>query len=207
MTVYDADFWERHYGTLDPTWGTAPNPAVSATVPRLRLPAGRALELGAGHGGDALWLAGRGWSVTALDVAQTAVDRVAHRAAALGLADRVRAARRDLTVDPVPPGPFDLVLGSFFYVPARETVWRRAADAVAPGGVLLIVDHGSVAPWAWDPSAHRPPTPEELAESLELGPQWLPEILESPKRDATGPGGRRAEVVDTIVAMRRQHQG
>ncbi|WP_129667729.1 class I SAM-dependent methyltransferase [Phytoactinopolyspora endophytica] len=207
MTTYDESFWETHYQALDPSWGTKPNPAVVATIPRLSTPTGRVLELGAGHGGDTLWLAAQGWTVTALDVAQTALDRLARHAAALKLSDRVTATRCDVTKQPLPDGPFDLALGSFFYVPDREELWRRAAEAVAPGGALVIVDHGSVAPWSWSSTAHDDlPTPAQLAHSLGLGPEWAPEILEAPKRDATGPDGQHAEVTDTIVAMRRQER-
>ncbi|AUS81399.1 class I SAM-dependent methyltransferase [Actinoalloteichus sp. AHMU CJ021] len=207
MTTYDANFWEKQYQSADPSWGTTPNAPVVATIPRLHLQPGRALELGAGHGGDALWLAAQGWAVTALDVAQTAVDRIARRAAEEGLAARVTAVRRDVTVDPLPTGPFDLVWGSFFYAPDREAVLRRAAESVNPGGALLIVDHGSVAPWSWSSASdHELPTPAELAESLGLGPDWTPEVLEAPKRIATGPNGQRAEVTDTIVGLRRAQQ-
>ncbi|WP_069387269.1 SAM-dependent methyltransferase [Cellulosimicrobium cellulans] len=204
MTTYDADFWEGHYRTLDPTWGTTPNAATVATVPRLFAGPGEALELGAGHGGDALWLAGQGWRVTALDVAATAVDRIAARAAEQGLAHQVRAVRSDAARDPLPRGPVDLVLAVFFSAPEREGVLRRAAASVRPGGALLLVDHGSSAPWSWSSSPHDHPAPAELVHALDLGPAWVPELLDTPRRLATGPGGRRAEVVDTVVAMRRR---
>lgn len=204
MVGYDAEFWEQHYRTLDPAWGTSPNQTMVDTISALFPSAGAALELGAGHGGDALWLAAEGWTVTAVDVAQTAVDRIATHATERDLSDRVRAIRRDAATQPLPAGPFDLVFGSFFYAPGRDSIWRRAAETVAPGGALIIVDHGSNAPWSWNPASHAHPTPRQVADALDLGPAWHAELLDTRTRLATGLGGQRAEVTDTIVAMRRK---
>ncbi|MFV2196870.1 class I SAM-dependent methyltransferase [Nocardiopsis sp. LOL_012] len=202
--MYDADFWENHYRALDPEWGTTPNEATVSTIRTLFTEPGHALELGAGHGGDALWLADEKWTVTALDVAQTAVDRIAARAAGRGLSNRVRAAQWDATVQAVPTGPFDLVLSSFFYAPDRNDIWRHAAETVKPGGALVIIDHGSSAPWSWSTRSHVHPTPTRLAQAPGLGPAWSTALLDSATRKANGPGGQQAEVIDTIVAMRRE---
>ncbi|MBB1024176.1 MULTISPECIES: class I SAM-dependent methyltransferase [unclassified Dietzia] len=204
MTTYDAEFWEQHYVDTDPAWGTSPNQAMVDTISQLFADAGTALELGAGHGGDALWLARAGWTVTALDVARTALDRIAANAAQQDLSSRIVTVHCDATSQPLPGGPFDLVFGSFFYAPRRDDIWRRAADTVTPGGALVIVDHGSSAPWSWDPAGHAHPTPQQVADALELGPAWEPELLDTRARIATGPGGQRAEVTDTIVALRRK---
>lgn len=204
MAIYDSDFWEQHYRNTDPAWGTSPNLTMVDTIRALIPGAGAALELGAGHGGDALWLAREGWTVTALDVAQTALDRIAAHAAEQGFSNRVRTVRCDATTQPLPEGPFDLAFGSFFYAPERDSIWRRAAKTVIPGGALIIVDHGSSAPWSWNPTSHAHPTPEQVANALDLGPAWNAEFLNTRARMATGPGGQRAEVTDTIVALRRK---
>ncbi|MBB1033648.1 class I SAM-dependent methyltransferase [Dietzia sp. CQ4] len=204
MTTYDAEFWEQHYVDTDPGWGTSPNQAMVDTISQLCADAGTALELGAGHGGDALWLARAGWTVTALDVSQTALDRIAARAADQDLSSRVDTAHCDATTQSLPEGPFDLVYGGFFYAPGRDGIWRRAADTVTPGGAMVIVDHGSSAPWSWAPAEHTHPTPQQVASALDLGPAWNPELLDTRTRIAAGPGGQRAEVTETIVALRRK---
>ncbi|MGQ4350939.1 class I SAM-dependent methyltransferase, partial [Streptomyces sp. SAS_275] len=77
-----AAFWEKHYAGMDAQWGTRPNVVLTDLLGDLAPEPGTALDLGCGHGGDALWLAGLGWHVTAVDVSQTALDRVAAGAAA-----------------------------------------------------------------------------------------------------------------------------
>lgn len=208
-----AAFWERHYARLDAAWGTKPNPVVAEVVAALTAEArgasgapGTALDLGCGHGGDALWLAARGWDVTAVDVAPTALDRVAEQARAAGVADRVHPVAHDLART-FPAGTFDLVGAVYFHTPLdipRDAVLRRAAGAVAPHGLLLVVEHASLAPWSWRSEDEvRFPTAEETLASLRLGDGWQVERCEAPHRTATGPQGQTATVTDNVIALRR----
>ncbi|MCU1640531.1 MAG: methyltransferase, partial [Nocardia sp.] len=87
----------------------------------------------------------------------------------------------------------------------RAAVLRLAAHALRPGGRLLVVDHGSTAPWSWnqDPGV-RYPSPREVAASIDLDPAtWMVERAEAPRRIATGPDGRTAEVTDHVLLIRR----
>ncbi|MFD5464638.1 class I SAM-dependent methyltransferase [Kitasatospora sp. NPDC127059] len=201
-----ATFWETHYAGLDAEWGTRPNAVLAELVTALAPEPGTALDLGCGHGGDALWLAGLGWDVTAVDIAATALDRVADRARAEGVAALVHPARHDLARS-FPEGAFDLVGASYFHTPVelpRAAVLRRAAAAVAPGGLLIVVDHASVAPWSWQAGQDvRFPAPEEALAELRLGAGWHTERCHAPQRTATGPQGRSATVTDNVIAVRR----
>lgn len=200
-----ARFWENLYSGRDNLWKGTPNPLLAETAGQLT--PGRALDLGCGEGGDTVWLATHGWQVTAVDIAPTALARTARHAAEAGVADRVTTQQHDLTAA-FPAGAFDLVSAQYLHTPfdlPRARVLRRAAHALTPGGLLLIVDHGSVRPWAWnpDPDTHFP-SPEDIYDGLALDPAgWTPERLDRPRREATGPAGQTATVTDTVIAVRR----
>ncbi|MFI1680684.1 class I SAM-dependent methyltransferase [Streptomyces sp. NPDC020607] len=195
-------FWERHYRTHR-DWGTRVNPLLAETAAPL-LP-GTALDLGCGAGGDAVWLARRGWHVTAVDISGTAVERLRERARRLGVAERITAQQHDLAGG-FPAGRFDLVSAQYFHTPfplLRTHVLRAAARSLRPGGLLLIVDHGSTAPWSWNqnPDVHYP-TPEEVAAGLGLDPTCRPVLrAETARRRATGPAGDAATVVDNVLLI------
>ena len=201
-----ATFWEKHYSGFDPSWGTKPNVVLKDLVTAFAPTPGSALDLGCGHGGDAIWLAGLGWDVTAVDVSQTALDRVAEGAWAVSVAQRVHPVRHDLA-ETFPAGEFDLVCATYFHTPIdipRTEVLRRAARAVAPGGLLVVVEHASVAPWSWQAGQDvRFPGPEEVLASLELGAGWRVERCDAPQRMATGPQKQKAAVTENVIVVRR----
>ncbi|UNO43578.1 methyltransferase domain-containing protein [Streptomyces sp. MST-110588] len=206
MSTTDAvAFWDGVYAAR-PAAGT-PQPNVRLTETVTGLPPGAALDLGCGNGGDALWLAGQGWQVTAVDISALAVQRLAALARAHGLGDRLTAVRQDLHGS-FPPGEFDLICAHYLHTPFgldRAAVLRSAAHALRPGGRLLVVDHGSTAPWSWqqDPET-RYPSPQEVAAGIGLAAQtWTIERADTPRRIATGPDGSTAEVTDHILLIRR----
>ncbi|HLZ63099.1 MAG TPA: bifunctional NAD(P)/FAD-dependent oxidoreductase/class I SAM-dependent methyltransferase [Ktedonosporobacter sp.] len=198
-------FWERHYQRHERVWSGKANPVLVDTVGSE--PPGTALDLGCGEGGDAIWLAQHGWRVTAIDVSATALYRALTEATTVGVEARIDFQQHDLART-FPTGAFDLVSAQYLQSPVefpRERVLQAAAQAVAPGGLLLIVEHASVAPWSShsDPHTHFP-TPEEILAMLNLSTeQWRPQRLEAPKRQASGPNGQSAIVTDNIIAVRR----
>lgn len=201
-----ATFWEKRYSSVDPGWGTKPNVVLKDLVTAFAPTPGTALDLGCGHGGDAIWLAGLGWDVTAVDVSQIALDRVAEGAWAVSVAQRVHPVRHDLA-ETFPAGDFDLVCATYFHTPIaipRTEVLRRAARAVAPEGSLIVVEHASVAPWSWQAGQDMSfPAPEEVLASLELGGGWRVERCDAPQRTATGPQGQTATVTENVIVVRR----
>lgn len=142
MSRYDR-FAER-YAAGDVPWDHAdPPPEVLAFVPTL--PVGRALDLGCGFGRAALFMAGLGWRVDAVDFVAAAVDVARARAAAAGLADRIRVHVGDITDLAFLDGPYDLALdvGSLHSLEAAEL---RAYHAellrlLRPGAAFLLFAH------------------------------------------------------------------
>jgi SAM-dependent methyltransferase len=131
--------WDRRYQGTELLWTAQPNRFVAAELGEL--PPGRALDLGAGEGRNAVWLAERGWRVTAVDFSPVALDKARGLARARGVAvDWVLADLREYRPE---RAAYDLVLVAYLQLfPAeRAAVLRGAAAALAPGGTLLVVGH------------------------------------------------------------------
>ena len=200
--------WEEHYGAKPRVWSGRVNTRLAEIVPRLT--GIRALDLGCGEGADARWLAAHGWEVVAVDVSTPAWARAAEDAQARGVLSRIDFQAHDLE-QTFPEGSFDLVSAQFFHTPLemdRTAVLRRAADAVAPGGTLLIVDHGEAPPWAkfgGHDHHHEFPSAQDVLAGLALDTaQWQPVRVGSAEREAVGPDGEHATLVDNVIELRRK---
>jgi SAM-dependent methyltransferase len=175
-------FWEEHYrASTRPSNGRPSGALVRFAGP---LPEGTALDLGCSQGDDAVWLAKRGWRVVAVDVSGTVLARAAKNAQTAGVSDLIAFERHDLA-STFPNGRFDLVSALFLHSPVefpRTRVLQAAARAVAPGGLLLIVEHASVAPWSWADPDTVFPTPEQSLAALDLDPtRWHSEFVGAPE--------------------------
>jgi SAM-dependent methyltransferase len=206
--MFDEAAWEERYRAKPAVWSGRPNPQLVAEAAGLT--PGRALDVGCGEGADAIWLAERGWQVTAVDIATTALERAAAHAAAAGpeIAARVGYVHADLLKELPADGAYDLVSAQFMQPPAeaRRDLFGRLAAAVAPGGTLLIVGHH---PSDLRTSAHRPHFPdlmftaEEVASSLDPA-SWEVRAAESRPRAAVDPEGNEITIHDAVlVACRR----
>jgi SAM-dependent methyltransferase len=208
MSMFDEQAWEERYRSHAAVWSGEPNPQLVTETAGLA--PGRALDAGAGEGADAIWLAARGWQVTAVDFASTALERGADRAASLGsdVAGRIAWMHADLTAWTPAEGQFDLVSSFYTHLPAdpRRAVFARLAAATAPGGTLLIVGHH---PSDLQTTMPRPDMPElfftaeDVARSLDPV-QWDIATADARPRSATDPDGREVVIRDTILRARKR---
>ncbi len=199
-----AEEWDARYRESDRIWSGEPNAALVREVTGL-VP-GRALDLGCGEGGDAVWLARQGWRVTAVDISAVALERAAGHAEEAGVAEAITFERHDLAGS-FPDGEFELVSAQFLHSRGdmpRERILRRAAAAVVPGGVLLVVGHGGFPPWEHDHAHLRLPTPQEVLTDLRLPEgRWEVQVCEEHERIQAGPDGKPVTRTDNTLKVRR----
>lgn len=134
----DASDWDARYAAAQ-QWSDEPN-ALAATLLADVAP-GRALDLAAGEGRMALWLAQRGWKVTALDFSAAGLERGRARASELTVDVDWQVA--DATVADLSAQTYDLVLVLYLHLPRTQLtdVLSRAAYAVRSGGQLFVLGH------------------------------------------------------------------
>ncbi len=138
----DSRQWDERYSGAEFEWTTRPNQFVAAEL--AGLPPGRALDLAAGEGRNSVWLAERGWRVTAVDFSRVGLSKGRKLATARGIDQaRIEWIVADLRDYEPERGAFDLVLVAYLQVGAelRAAVLGRAAAALAPGGTLFVVGH------------------------------------------------------------------
>jgi SAM-dependent methyltransferase len=130
--------WNERYGRgagpvgLDPSAWLADHGALLEAQPR-----GRALDIACGMGRNALFLAGLGFHVDAVDVSDVAVETTRARAAERGAA--VRAVRADVRADPFPEPPYEVIANLNFL---ERALFGPIAQALAPGGLLVFETFG-----------------------------------------------------------------
>lgn len=203
--------WDERYASSTRVWSGRPNQRLVEQVADLR--PGRAIDVGCGEGGDAIWLAQQGWQVTAVDVSEVALERVAAHALEAGVDDHVKVGFYDAMSDPRPAHghTFDLVTVSFLHPaePDFAEIYRGIATAVAPGGRLLVTAHHpeDVATGArHDHGAGRLFEPDRVLSALGADlpdSAWEVEVATTPERVQETPDGPLA-VRDTVVRLRRR---
>lgn len=191
-----ASDWDQRYGAAALVWSSGPNQFVEQEVTGLT--PGHALDLGAGEGRNALWLAEHGWRVTAVDFSRIGLDKA-----------RTIAAQRGVTVEWVLADLFeyrpsahayDLVLVAYLQLPEPQLaqVLARAANALVPGGTILVVGHDRTnldggAGGPQDPAVLH--TPDEITAALpDLRVHQAGRV-----RRPVDTGGETRYAVDTLV--------
>jgi thioredoxin reductase/SAM-dependent methyltransferase len=199
--------WEHRYGG-DQLWSGNPNGTLVREARGL-VP-GRALDVGAGEGGDAVWLAEQGWRVTASDISRRALDRVHAAAEHRGL--DVACLHTDANAaSAFGTAAFDFVSLQYGAIPRTPDcrAVQNLLRAVAPGGTLLVVGHDLEAMRA-PRDAHRPAFDpdayvrvDDIAATLADSPSWRIEIHEKRPRPA-GAIAASHHVDDIVLRARRQ---
>jgi len=194
--------WDTRYRESNRLWSGRPNGAL--VVEAADLPPGRVLDVGCGEGADAVWLAARGWTVTALEVSGVALERAARHARDAGVS--VEWVHAGLAEAALPAGSFDLVSAQY---PALLRTPDAAAErallaAVAPGGLLLLVHHAGmdtqpVHEGGFDPADYV--WPAMIAALLDA--DWQVEVDEQRPRIVPD-GGAGAHHVDDLVLRARR---
>jgi SAM-dependent methyltransferase len=195
------EFWEAFYAEGKSRWSGNANASLVEDVETLA--PGRALDLGCGQGGDAIWLAQRGWTVTAVDVSATALATAAAHALRAGVDGAIAFERHDLATT-FPDGVFDLVAATFLHSPVpldRARLFGDAGRAVAPGGTLLVIGH---APSAAHPHADLPTLEQTLAELALADDQWALDAGELRTHTHAFKDEEPIERIDVVVRARRR---
>lgn len=196
----DADAWNRWYTENDRSWAPASSSVRAALNGRAP---GRALDLGAGDGRHAVWLAGRGWHVTAMDFSAAALDIGRGRAFAEGVTALIDWSVADVTTFAPARGSLDLVLTAFLHLPGTDLkqVIARAAPALAPGGIFLFIGHDPSDPREGTSGTRDPSVLHTCAEVAVWARQSGLQVESADIRSRPVPGARRP-ALDCVVLAR-----
>lgn len=198
----DAADWDERYRERELVWSAGPNAFVAQQLEDH--PRGRALDLAAGEGRNALWLAEQGFEVEAVEFSPVAAAKGRELAAHRGVDVTFTVA--DLTEPLDALVPADVVLVAYLHLPraAERDVLRRSAALVAPGGTFLLVAHarrnlteGTGGP----PDPELLPTPEEIAAAID-GTGLVVEQAGEVTREVEVEGEPRA-AIDVLVRAHR----
>jgi|EndMetStandDraft_8_1072994.scaffolds.fasta_scaffold43676_2 SAM-dependent methyltransferase len=208
----DKDYWESHWRAREHGAGRELPAHPYLDDETSGLAPGTALDAGCGEGAEAIWLASRGWSVTAADISSEALARAASRVARAGLAERVRCVEADLS-SWEPESRFDLVTTHYAHPATSQLAfYERISRWVAPGGTLLVVGHLRTPD---TPHGHghghddgQPPeeaTVTAASVTTVLDPQlWEIVTATEQARTVAKPHGGAAELHDVVVRATRR---
>ena len=199
--------WNQRYEQSELVWSASANVWVQEVTQDL--PAGWALDIAAGEGRNALWLAARGWQVTAVDFSDVALQR-ARALAEEHLGDdagRLVTLEADVQTWVPEARSYDLVLVVYLHLPEQERrpVMRAAAEAVAPGGTLLVVGHDLENLTSGHGGPQNPTVlyrPGDIVSDIE--PSQLVVVRhETARRSVTDAQGQPVDALDALVVARR----
>ena len=191
----DSAGWDERYSTSELIWTGRANQFMERHLSDLE--PGSAIDLGAGEGRNAVWLATRGWDVTAVDFSQVGLDKARQLADEHGV--EIELVRADATTWQ-PDSPVDLVMLSYLQLPTPErlTVLEHVRSWLRPGGTLFVVAHDRsnvTEGYGGPPSADVCYTVEETVGALD---GLRIDVAEVAERHVDTPDGDRT-ALDTLV--------
>ncbi|MEO8051740.1 MAG: methyltransferase domain-containing protein [Acidobacteriota bacterium] len=150
----DLAAWDEQYCNEVGTKPPLPHPLLVKATSELRL--GRALDLACGTGRNALWLAQRGWSVTAVDGSASAIDLLRNRAAQLGVTVDTQVADLEADGFSIAPAGYDLIAMCYYF---QRNLIEPLKHGVVPGAVViviaLLIEPGKCSPFRLQPGELR----------------------------------------------------
>jgi len=191
----EASDWDDRYRATDRRWSTEPNVFVADRLGSSR--SGTGLDLAAGEGRNAIWLAEQGWDMTAVDFSETAIGR------GRAISDEVTWVVADIRTWE-PDDVYDLVVVAYLHIMLDEfePLIQRVVTWLAPGGELFMVGHDRS---NIEHGVGGPQVPAILWDIEEIVP-WLNglDILEAEivEREVVGDNGPRV-ALDTLIRARR----
>jgi SAM-dependent methyltransferase len=199
--VMDATSWDERYREHELVWSAGPNAFVAEQL--AGHPRGRVLDLAAGEGRNALWLAEQGFDVEAVEFSAVAIEKgrqlAAHRHVSVTFTQADLTEKLDLE-------PADVVLLAYLHLPraAEREVLRRAAALVAPGGTFLLIAHARrnlVEGVGGPPDPELLPTPDDVTDAI-AGSGLVVDQAGEVTRDVEVEGERRM-AIDVLVRAHR----
>ncbi|HWH21372.1 MAG TPA: class I SAM-dependent methyltransferase [Solirubrobacterales bacterium] len=200
--MFEPPAWDERYSGEGKVWSGEPNPQLVAEVSGIE--AGTALDVGSGEGGDVIWLARQGWTMTGADFSANGLARAAAHAAEAGVGERTEWWQVDAREFDAAGRTWDLVTTHFLHPPdgGMPAVVARLATAVAPGGHLLVVGHAPSERFAHMSESHR--RAMFLAADLlpALPADFEPLVAEQRPRTVSR-DGETVEIEDSTLLARR----
>ena len=199
---FEPQGWEERYAGEGSHWSGDPNPQLVAEI--AELPPGTALDVGCGEGGDVVWLAQRGWTVTGADFSANGLDRARRHAEEAGVADRCDWWQVDARAFDPSGRTWDLVTTHFLHPPegGMTAVTAALAAAVAAQGHLLVVGHAPGPAFA----THSPELQRaqwRAAELLPAIPHGFDVLVCEERRRTVTREGRTMDIDDAVLFARR----
>ncbi len=136
---FERSTWNARYEQHHHVWSTEPDPFLVECVSPLA--ASTAIDLGAGEGRNALWLAQRGWNVTAVDVSDIALQRLAERAGEAKVTIRTLALRFKEYFALGEKAELVVAANIHPEVHQRAAFFNHVIDCVALDGYLFVIGH------------------------------------------------------------------